>query len=205
MSLAYGLMMLVTGLAIMTFGLFLFYAWLPLIYALIGFDIGLLLGRSLTGDTGTIAIAIGITGAVLLGVCSYALEPYRRILLGVSGGFLFGLSLAAAFGLDSLLGGFFGVLLAIVCGLIGGVIVSLFFDRFVIAASAISGAAIAMAGAHHLLPGVGIFDRASGGALPALITLVLAVAGVFWQYSNLAKWIQVLPLDRSASNTSANS
>ena len=52
MSLAYGLMMLVTGLAIMTFGLFLFYAWLPLIYALIGFDIGLLLGRALTGDTG---------------------------------------------------------------------------------------------------------------------------------------------------------
>ena len=128
MSLAYGLMMLVTGLAIMTFGLFLFYAWLPLIYALIGFDIGLLLGRSLTGDAGMISVVFGI-----------------------------------------------------------------------------SGAAITMAGAHHLLPGVGIFDRASGGALPALITLVLAVAGVFWQYSNLAKWIQVLPLERSASNTSAKS
>ena len=205
MSLAYGLMMLVTGLAIMTFGLFLFYAWLPVIYALIGFDIGLLLGRSLSGDTGTIAIIIGIAGAVLLGVCCYALEPYRRILLGVSGGFLFGLSLAAAFGLDSLLGGFFGVMLAIVCGLIGGLIVLRFFDRFVIAASAISGAAIAMAGAHHLLPEVGIFDRAGGGALPALITLVLAVVGVFWQYSNLAKWTQVLPLDRSASNISAKS
>jgi len=68
MSLAYGLMMLVTGLAIMTFGLFLFYAWLPVIYALIGFDIGLLLGRSLSGDTGTIAIIIGI--ATLLGVMS---------------------------------------------------------------------------------------------------------------------------------------
>ena len=96
-------------------------------------------------------------------------------------------------------------MLAIVCGLIGGLIVLRFFDRFVIAASAISGAAIAMAGAHHLLPEVGIFDRAGGGALPALITLVLAVVGVFWQYSNLAKWTQVLPLDRSASNISTKS
>ncbi len=105
MSLTYGLLLLVTGLAIMTFGLFMFYAWLPVIYGLIGFDIGLLLGRFLTGDTGATAILIGIAFAVLLGVGSYALEPYRRIMLGLSGGFLFGLSLAAGFGLDGLLGG----------------------------------------------------------------------------------------------------
>ena len=203
MSFTYGLLMLVTGVAIMTFGLFLFYAWLPVIYGLIGFDIGLLLGRSLTGDAGTIAIAIGIAGAVLLGVCSYALEPFRRMLLGISGGFLFGLSVAAAFSLDGLLGGFFGVLLAIACGLLGGLIVSLFFDRFVIAASAISGAIVAMAGAHHLFPGVGLFDRAGGGLLPSLVTLVLALLGVFWQYRNIAKWVQVLPQVRSASKTSA--
>ncbi len=203
MSFTYGLLMLGTGLAIMTFGLFLFYAWLPLIYGLIGFDIGLLLGRSLTGDTGTLAIVIGIVGAVFLGFSSYALEPFRRMLLGISAGFLFGLSVAAAFGLDGLLGGVFGVLLAIVCGLLGGLVVSLFFDRFVIAASAISGAIVAMAGAHHLFPGVGLFDRAGGGLLPSLITLVLALLGVFWQYRNIAKWIQAMPQDQSASKTSA--
>jgi hypothetical protein len=205
MSLAFGLMMILTGLAIMTFGLFMFYAWLPVIYALIGFDIGMLLGRSLTGDAGAIAIAFGIAGAVLLGVCSYALEPYRRILLGISGGFLFGLSLAAASGLDGLLGGFFGVLLAFVFGLIGALIVALFFDMFVIAASAISGAVVAMAGAHHLFPGIGLFDRAAGGVLPTSLTVVLAVFGLIWQCSNLAKWIQMLPMDRGASDTSAKS
>jgi hypothetical protein len=199
MSITFGLMMILTGLVIMTFGLFLFYAWLPVIYALVGFDIGLLLGRSLAGDVGTIAIVCGIAGAIVLGVCSYALEPYRRILLGCFGGFLFGLSLAAAIGL----GPVFGVVLAIVCGLIGGLIVSMFFDMFVIAASATSGAMIAMAGAHHLFPGLGLFDRAAGGVWPALITVLLAILGVTWQYNKLADWVQLRPEGGSASQTPA--
>lgn len=86
MSLAIGLLMILTGLAIMAFGLFMFYAWLPLLYALIGFDVGLLLGRAFTGDVGTTAIVLGISGALILGAASYVLEPYRRVLLGVSGG-----------------------------------------------------------------------------------------------------------------------
>jgi len=45
MSLTIGLLMILTGLAIMAFGLFMFYAWLPLLYALVGFDVGILLGR----------------------------------------------------------------------------------------------------------------------------------------------------------------
>ena len=66
MSLAIGLLMILTGLAIMAFGLFMFYAWLPLLYALIGFDVGLLLGRAFTGDVGTTAIVLGIAGALFL-------------------------------------------------------------------------------------------------------------------------------------------
>jgi hypothetical protein len=79
MSLAIGLLMILTGLAIMAFGLFSFYAWLPLLYALIGFDVGLLLGRASTGDVGTTAIVLAIAGAFILGAASYILEPYRRI------------------------------------------------------------------------------------------------------------------------------
>jgi hypothetical protein len=203
MSLTFGLMMIVTGLAIMAFGLFLFYAWLPLLYALIGFDIGVLLGRTLTGDVGTTTIVLGVAGAVILGVASYFLEPYRRILVGVSGGILFGLSVAAAFGLDGWLGGFFGRILALVCGVIGGFLVPRFFDLFVVAASAVSGAAMVMIGAHHLLPGVGVFDRAAGGMLPALLTIVLAVVGMSWQYANIEKWIQLLPMGRDVSVASA--
>lgn len=194
MSFAGGILMILTGLAIMAFGLFLFYAWLPLLYGLVGFDIGLLLGRSLTGDVGMTAIILGIAGAILLAVASYFLEPYRRILLGVSGGVLFGLSLAAVFGLDGALGGLFGFILALVCGLIGGYIVPRFFDSFVVVASALSGAALVMTGAHSILPGVGLFDRSSGGVLPALLTLVLAIAGMGWQFSNIAKWIETQPM-----------
>jgi hypothetical protein len=40
------------------------------------------------------------------------------------------------------------------------------FDILVVAASAMGGAT--MAGAHLILPGVGLFDRAAGGFLPAL-------------------------------------
>jgi hypothetical protein len=195
MSLAIGLLMILTGFAIMAFGLFMFYAWLPLLYALIGFDAGLLVGRAFTGDVGGVAIVIGVVGAVVLGVASYALEPYRRVLLGVSGGILFGLSVAAAFGLDGWLGGFFGRVLALACAVVGGLLVPRFFDLFVIGASAISGAAMVMTGANHILPGVGAFDRAAGGVLPSLVTIVLAIVGVTWQRINIAKWMQMSPAD----------
>ena len=55
MSASIGLLTILTGLAIMGFGLFMFYAWLPVFYALVGFDVGILLGRALTGDVGTTA------------------------------------------------------------------------------------------------------------------------------------------------------
>ena len=203
MPLAIGLLMILTGLAIMAYGLFMFYAWLPLLYVLIGFDVGLLLGRAFTGDVGTTAIVLGIAGAFILGAASYVLEPYWRVLLGVSGGILFGLSVAAALGLDGWFGGFFGRVLALVCGAVGGLLVPRFFDLFVIGASAVSGAAMVMTGANHILPGVGFFDRAAGGVLPPLVAIILAVAGVSWQRSNIAKWTQMLPVDRDVSDGSA--
>lgn len=184
-----GILMIGTGFAIMAFGLFLFYAWLPLFYGLFGLEIGLLVGKSLTGTVGATAIILGIAGAILFGAASYFLEPYRRILLGVSGGMLLGLSLAALMGLDGRLGGFFGTILALICGLIGGFIVPRYFDSLIIAASAFGGAVLVMAGANLILPGVGLFDRAAGGVVPALITLALAIAGVSWQLSNIAKWV----------------
>lgn len=202
MSLTIGLLTILTGFAIMGFGLFLFYAWLPLLYGLIGFDIGILLGRALIGNVGTIVLLFGFSGAVILGAASYFLEPYRRILLGVSGGLLFGFSAAATFGLDGWLGGGFGIMLALVCGFIGGFLVPLIFDLFVIGVSAFGGSAMIMTGAHHILPGVGLFDITAGGVTPALVTTILAVAGVSWQYRNIAKWIQTPPMDRDASHAS---
>ena len=94
-------------------------------------------GSAFTGDVGTTAVALGIAGAAILGAGSSALESCRRVLPGVSGGVLFGLSVAAAFGLDGWLDGFFGRVLALVCGAAGGMLAPRFFDTFVIGASAV--------------------------------------------------------------------
>ena len=66
-----------------------------------------------------------------------------------------------------------GAVLAVVGAIIGAIIVPRYFDAFVIVASAFGGAAMVMAGARWLFPGVGLFDRAAGGFMPALLTIVL--------------------------------
>lgn len=202
MSFVGGVLLLVTGLAIMALGLFIFYAWLPLLYALVGFDIGLLFGRWLSGGIDAISIILGIGAAVTLGIASYSLEPYRRILLGVSGGVLMGFALAAAFGLDGRLGAVIGTALAVVFGLIGASVVPRYFDLFVIFATVITGVGMVMTGAHMLMPNFSLFDVVNGGVMPSILSFILAAAGVIWQFSNIAKWINTHPPLASSSNTS---
>ena len=199
MPIAGAILVVVTGIAILLYGLFLFYAWLPLLYALIGLDIGLLIGKSLTGEVGLVAHGLGIAGAIALGLASYFLEPYRRILLGVSGGLLLGLALSAAFGLDGrLLGG----VLPIIGAVVGGVVVPRFFDLFVVVATASSGAAMIVSGMHLLFPGVGLFDTAGGMFIARLLIMILGVIGIVWQFNNIAKWAQAAQVPPEHSGTS---
>ena len=195
-------LLLLAGVAIMGFGIFLFYAWLPFLYGLFGLEIGLLLGRSLTGDIGVVAIIFGIVGAVILFGAAYFLEPYRRILLGLSVGAMVGLSITSVSGLDYFVGGAVGVVLAVVGAIIGGIIVPRYFDAFIIVASAVTGAAMVLAGAHWLFPGVGLLDRAAGGFLPALELFILSVIGMAWQFKNIAVWVRSEPLYGDISGTS---
>jgi hypothetical protein len=194
MSFLGALLMILSGLAIMGFGLFLYYAWLPLLYGLVGFDIGLLLGRWLTGGVEMVAILLGIALAIVLAVLSFTLHPYRRVLLGLSGGFLLGLSIAAVFGLESGLGGFLGILLAVACAVIGAILVPRYMDTFIVIASAASGAAMIVGGAHLLFPGIGLFDVTTGTVMARLLTVVLTLIGIGWQYSNITKWIHPEPM-----------
>jgi len=194
MTFASGVLIILTGLTIMSFGLFLFYALLPLLFGLVGFDIGVLIGRWLTGEFGWLAIVLGLVFAIVLGLASYSLEPYRRILLGISGGVLVGLSLAAGLGVEGWLGGSFGFALALACGLIGSIVVLYFFDFFVIVASAFGGAGLVVAGAHVLFPNLALFHPTSGGLGPRLLIVILAVIGCSWQFKNIAKWIRMLPV-----------
>ena len=202
MSVLGATLLVLAGLAIMGFGIFLFYAWLPFLYGLFGLEIGLLLGRWLTGGIGLVAIIFGIVSAVILFCAAYFLEPYRRILLGLSAGAMVGLSIAAVFGLDHFFGGVIGVILAVVGAAIGAIIVPRYFDAFVIVSSAFAGAAMVSAGAHWLFPGVGLFDRAAGGLLPALELFVLSVIGIAWQFKNIVAWVRPQPLYGDISGTS---
>jgi hypothetical protein len=195
MLFSFGVLLLLGGLGIMAFGLFIFYAWLPLFYALFGFEIGFLLGEWLAGgNVGTLALVIGIVGAVAVASATYYLEPYRRILLGYWGGALVILSLASLLGLDRLTSGFLGILLAVAGGVIGAMLTSRFFDLFIVVASAFGGATLAVAGARTVLLSMGW--PISGVLLPALCTVVLSLIGVGWQLSNIARWSHVRPLLR---------
>jgi hypothetical protein len=193
MLFSFAVLLILCGLGIMGFGLFIFYAWLPLFYALIGFEIGVLLGKWLAGDVfGTLAIVLGVVGAIAAAGATYVLEPYRRILLGYWGGALVALSLASLLGLEKLTGGFLGILLAVAGGVIGAMLTSRFFDLFVVVASAFGGATLVVSGAKALSLVMGW--PASGTLLPALCTVVLAMIGVGWQLRNIAHWAHVRPL-----------
>ena len=197
MSLLGGMLMVLAGLAILSFGLFLFYAWLPLLYGLDRPRDRPAVGQMADGHRLSYCHhpwnwRCGTSRVVILRLSSHI----DALLLGISGGvlILIGLSIAALFGLDGWLGGFFGLVLAAVCGVIGGIIVPYFFNAFIVAASAVGGASMVMAGTHLILPNVGLFDHAGGGLLPRLLALLLAVVGMGWQLSNIAKWVQSQPL-----------
>src|SRR5262245_8437239 len=185
MLFSFSVLLLLCGLGIMAFGLFLFYAWLPILYGLFGLEIGLLLGQWLSGELGPLAYILGTAGAVVLFCATYALEPYRGSFVGFSGGALIALSLAYLLGLDQLIGGVLGTVLVIAGGLVGAMIVPQVFDSIIIAASAFGGATMAMAGAHLLLPGVGLFDRLAGGLSPRLMTIIVSAIGIGWQFRNI--------------------
>lgn len=185
MLLSFGILLILCGLGIMGFGLFIFYAWLPLFYGLLGLEIGLLLGKWLTGDAGAIAIMLGVIGGLAAAASAYFLEPYRRILLGYWGGALVALSLASLLGMERIVGGVGGIFLAVAGGIVGAMLTSKYFDLFVIVASAFGGATLVVAGLQVPLL---IAGTSAGSLIPALLTLVLTLIGVSWQLSNAAHW-----------------
>jgi hypothetical protein len=190
MLLSFALLLILCGLAIMGFGLLMFYAWLPLFYGLFGFEIGLLVGRWLMGDVGVVAITLGIAAAVGAAALTYLLEPYRRVMVGFTGGVMLVLALAAVLGLDRMMSGLAGVLLAGIGGIIGATVALKYFDLFIIVASAFSGAALIVTGGQLLLPTPA---EPTGTILPALLTVILGVFGLRWQLSNISSWVPAHP------------
>lgn len=198
MLISFAILLILCGIGIMGFGLLLFYAWLPLLYGLFGLEIGLLLGRWLTGDMGALAFALGLAFGVMSAAAAYFLEPYRRALVGFMGGMVLVLAMLSVLGMDRQLAGFSVTILTLIGGAIGAIIALRYFDIFIVAASAFGGAALIITGAQLLLP---TSAELSGSILPALLTVILGVFGLRWQISNISSWV---PSQPDASNPFAD-
>jgi hypothetical protein len=186
-----GVLLVVTGLATMGFGLFLFYALLPLLYFFFGFGVGhelsLLITSTPPGEIGLMNLIFAFGGGILFAAGAYFLEPFRRILIGVGLWSLLGGLIATALGLT----GFLGVAIMFVAAVIGGTLTLRVFDAFIIVASALGGTGLAMDGAHQIFPSLIFFDRAvivSGAVTPAIIWIVLSAIAMVWQFKHIERW-----------------
>jgi Domain of unknown function (DUF4203) len=189
MPLPFAILLIAFGLALVTFGLYLFYAWLPLFYGLFGFEIGFLLGDRLVGYGGSAAIALAAILGIIFAAATYVLEPYGRIVIGYLGGSLVALALL---GLDRSTGGIVVAVVAVCGGVAGALLAARFFDYFLIATTALGGAALSSLGAQSLL-----FGASGGRRMEVILTVALAAAGVGFQLRHLPSWMPAPPLTRA--------
>ncbi len=194
MNLLNGISLILVGLAAMGFGLFLFYALLPLFYGFLGIGVGYWFGSLLTGappgDANLIKLFFAIGGGVLFAASAYFLEHFRRILIGIGLGSLIGGLIASALGVT----GFLGIAIMIVAGVIGAGITLAVFDAFIVVASALGGAGLAMDGLHLIFASIEILDRtaiANGAVVPLIIWIVAGTIAMGWQFMNIERWTGV--------------
>ena len=186
-----GIVLILAGVGAMGFGLFLFYALLPLFYAFFGAGVGYWLGSFLTstlpGEMSFIKLLFAIGGGLMFAGSAYFLESFRRILIGIGLGSLIGGLIASALGLT----GFLGSIIMLVAAVIGAGITLAVFDGFIIITSALGGAGLAMDGVHLIFRSLGFVDRTSigdGAIAPLVIWMVLGAAATAWQFTNIERW-----------------
>lgn len=186
-----GLLLILAGIGAMGFGLMLFYALLPLFYAFFGVGVGYWLGSMLTsappGEMSSIKLLFALGGGALFAGGAYYFESFRRILIGVGLGSLTGGLIASALGLS----GFLGAVIMVVCAVVGAGITLAVFDTFIVVASAIGGAGLAMDGVHLVFRSLDVFDRsaiANGAVAPLIIWIVAGAFAMGWQFMNIDRW-----------------
>lgn len=196
MQIVNGIVLIIVGLGAMGFGLMLFYALLPLLYAFFGVGVGYWLGSLLTstppGEMSFIKLIFALGGGMVFASGAYFFEPIRRMLVGIGLGSLLGGLVASALGLTGLL----GVLIMIVAAVVGAAITLAVFDSFVVVASALGGAGLSMDGAHLIFQSLDILDRttiANGAVAPLIIWLVVGAIAMGWQFMNIERWTENAP------------
>lgn len=195
MSILVGILLIVWGIALMGFGLMLYYTLLPLWYGLFGGLVGFFVGDWLMGGGngwfGNLVVWLfAIGGAAIFALAAYQLEPYRHILAGILMGFAVGEMLALLFGG----GAFLTVLLSVIGAVVFAALAVNLFNPLLVAGSSIAGAALVMDGVYLILPFLGFFvDRtnaANAGNFWAIVVwIVLALVGFGWQWNNLNRWV----------------
>lgn len=191
MNLVNGLFLMVVGLGAMGFGLLLFYALLPLFYAFFGAGVGFWLGSLLTStppeQMSLIKLLFALGGVIVFAGGAYFFEAFRRILIGVGLGSLLGGLIASALGLT----GFLGVVIMVIAAFVGAGITLAVFDTFIVVASALGGAGLAMDGGHLIFQSMDVLDRttiAGGAYTPLIIWVVVGAIAMGWQFLNIERW-----------------
>jgi hypothetical protein len=141
-----------------------------------------LLGDRWVGFGGSAPIVLGVILAIIFAGATYALEPYRRIVIGYLGGSLIALALL---GLDRSTGGVFVAAVAVCGGVAGAMLAAKYFDHFMIATTAFGGAALSVLAAQHMLLGASAGVR----SIEFLLTAALTAVGVGFQMRHLPSWI----------------
>lgn len=192
MELLNGILLVLAGLGIMAFGLFLFYALLPLFYGLFGIGVGYWLGALLTNaapaEMSLIKLIVAIAIGVFFFLSAYILEPFRRILIGIGLGSLVGGFIASAIGLV----GFLGVIVMFFGAVLGALITLAVYDIFIIIASSFGGAGLFMYGLYHIFQSSTLFyigNIEHGSVIPLIIWLVASAVAIGWQFANMERWV----------------
>ena len=95
--------------------------------------------------------------------------------------------IASALGLT----GFLGVIIMVVCAVIGAGITLAVFDAFIVVASSLGGTGLAMDGGHLIFQSLGFLDRtaiAQGAVTPLIIWIVGGAIAMGWQFMNIERW-----------------
>ncbi len=169
---------------------FVGYRFFRFYIALIGAGLGALLGNQLGGDNATLTLIFSIGLAIALGLVAYFVYKAGVALLGFLMGFLVGSAVCLLCALPYL------TWLPLVSGLVLAVVACFLNRSFIVVGTAFSGAAqlcqavyaCTMLGTLHTIPDAQRALQAGGGnAIVSVATLVLAIAGMIFQFRHLPK------------------
>ncbi|HRE47458.1 MAG TPA: hypothetical protein PLD47_07010 [Aggregatilineales bacterium] len=190
MTFLVGVLLVALGAGVLGFGIYLYYAFLPLFYGFLGAGIGFWLSQALGISSDILAAIVIIAVAVGFAAAAQYLEPYRRILVGVSVGMGIALSVGTALGVSQ----FVLLIFAIAGGVGGAMVVASLYNELVIAASAMTGAAMIIDGLFLILGLNGMFFYrynllGRGAFLTLILWIALTVGGIYWQLNNVTKMV----------------